>query len=64
MIADVEQAVGAASASGTAAGFDAGMALAHLYTVYAQGVLRRHGVVVDLEDLCRLPWGTKQSPRR
>ncbi len=51
-IAEVEQAVGAAHARGEMAAQDGATALARLYTVYAQSVLRRHGVGVDLEELC------------
>ena len=27
-------------------------ALARLYTAYAQGILKRHGIAVDLDDVC------------
>ncbi|MFC5356218.1 hypothetical protein [Azospirillum himalayense] len=54
-IEDVEQAIGAVLAPEalTASKVAANRrALARLYTAYAQGVLKRHGIAVDLDDIC------------
>ncbi len=54
-IEDVEQAIGAMQvpeAMTPKAVADNRRALARLYTAYAQGVLKRHGIAVDLDDIC------------
>ncbi|MDQ2106629.1 hypothetical protein [Azospirillum isscasi] len=59
-IEDVEQAIGAMPVPDAVAAQTVGAqtmaanrrALARLYTAYAQGVLKRHGIAVDLDDVC------------
>ncbi|MBK3776166.1 hypothetical protein JJL56_23010 [Azospirillum sp. YIM DDC1] len=54
-IEDVEQAIAAMLAPETLAAKTVAMnrrALARLYTAYAQGLLKRHGIAVDLDDIC------------
>ncbi|CAO3450361.1 hypothetical protein [Azospirillum argentinense] len=54
-IEDVEQAIAAMLAPETLAANTVAAnrrALARLYTAYAQGILKRHGIAVDLDDVC------------